>query len=71
VLEDPANKDLREWFYKELIPKGLENGVVVPTRPQVVPGGLDQIQHALDIMMENKVSGHKLVLYPWGELDRK
>lgn len=71
ALDDPANKELAQWFYKELIPKGLENGIVVPTRPQMVPGGLDQVQHALDTMMENKVSGHKLVLYPWGEPEKK
>jgi NADPH:quinone reductase-like Zn-dependent oxidoreductase len=67
ALNEPENKHVAEWLYKEFIPKGLENGLIVPTRPQLVSGGLEQVQHALDLMFQNQVSGHKLILYPWGK----
>lgn len=67
AFAEPANADFARWFYNEYVPRGLESGLVVPTRPQVVEGGLEQVQYALDLMDQGKVSGRKLVLYPWGE----
>lgn len=67
AFEEPQHLQFARWFYEEYVPKGLESGLIVPTRPQVVPGGLDQVQHALDLMDQYKVSGHKLILYPWGK----
>jgi len=64
-LEEPANKELKEWFYDTLVPKGLESGAIVPTRPQWVEGGLKNVQTALDLMADGAVSGHKLVMDPW------
>jgi NADPH:quinone reductase-like Zn-dependent oxidoreductase len=63
-FKEPKNADFARWFYKEYIPGGLESGNIVPTRPQVVEGGLDKVQQALDIMDQNSVSGKKLILYP-------
>jgi NADPH:quinone reductase-like Zn-dependent oxidoreductase len=65
AFETPENKHLKTWLFEELIPKGLESGVIVPTRPQWVEGGLEKVQEALDLMGDDKVSGAKLVLDPW------
>ncbi len=62
-LDKPENRDFRAWFYTELVPKGLQ-GVIVPTRPQWVEGGLSQAQAALDLMEDGKVSGRKLLMDP-------
>ncbi|KAI1628129.1 chaperonin 10-like protein [Exophiala viscosa] len=63
-MDKPENAEFRTWFYSELVPKGLGTGIIVPTRPQWINGGLDQAQKALDLMMEGKVSGKKLLMDP-------
>ena len=65
AFEKPENKALKTWFFNELVPKGLETGTIVPTRPQWIEGGLAKVQDALDLMADDKVSGKKLVLDPW------
>ncbi|PLB44954.1 GroES-like protein [Aspergillus steynii IBT 23096] len=67
ALEDEANREIARWFFEEYLPKGLQSGLVVPTRAQVIEGGLSNAQYALDLMGQNAVSGHKLVLNPWAE----
>ena len=62
ALDKPEHQEFRAWFYIELVPRGLQEGIVVPTRPQWIEGGLDQAQKALDLMWEDKVSGAKLVM---------
>ena len=64
ALDKPEHKEFRTWFYTELVPRGLETGVVLPTRPQWVNGGLGQAQEALDLMIEGKVSSKKLLMDP-------
>jgi NADPH:quinone reductase-like Zn-dependent oxidoreductase len=64
-FDDPKNEETRCWFFDNYLPKGLENGLIVPTRQQIVEGGLEGVQDALDLMDQNKVSGYKLILYPW------
>lgn len=61
-LDKPENSEFRTWFYSELVPKGLQSGIIVPTRAQWVEGGLGQAQKALDMMMEGQVSGTKLLM---------
>jgi NADPH:quinone reductase-like Zn-dependent oxidoreductase len=63
-LDKPEHEAFRSWFYTELVPRGLQAGVIVPTRPQWVDGGLGHAQDALDLMIEGKVSGKKLVTDP-------
>ena len=65
IFSEPQHKEFKEWFFNELVPKGLASGTVVPTRAQWVKGGLKQAQHALDLMDRGDVSGHKLVMDPW------
>jgi NADPH:quinone reductase-like Zn-dependent oxidoreductase len=67
AFNEPKNQKLARWFYEEYVPKGLESGLIVATRPQLVEGGLESVQHALDMMDQNQVSGHKLILYPSGQ----
>jgi threonine dehydrogenase-like Zn-dependent dehydrogenase len=64
AFEEPKNEQLAHWFYEEYVPKGLESGLIIATRPQLVVGGLEKVQHALDLMDQYQVSGHKLILYP-------
>jgi NADPH:quinone reductase-like Zn-dependent oxidoreductase len=66
AFSEPKNQKLSRWFYEEYVPKGLESGLIVATRPQLVGGGLESVQHALDLVDQNQVSGHKLILYPSG-----
>lgn len=63
-MDKPEHSDFRTWFYNELVPKGLQKGIIVPTRPQWIDGGLGEAQKALDLMMEGSVSGRKLLLDP-------
>ena len=64
AMDKPENHEFRAWFYQELVPKGLESGIIVPTRPQWIEGGLDQAQEALDRMLKGEVSGRKLLMDP-------
>jgi hypothetical protein len=34
--EDESRQEFSRWFFEEYVPKGLESGLIVPTRPQVV-----------------------------------
>ncbi|KAK5412774.1 hypothetical protein LTR06_005745 [Exophiala xenobiotica] len=61
-LDKPEYRDFRAWFYNELVPRGLQTGIIVPTRPQWVECGLGQAQKALDLMMDGSVSGRKLLM---------
>ena len=65
AFDEPKHVEIKEWFYNEYLPKGLESGLVVPTRQHVVEGGLTEVQGVLDLMMKGGVSGHKLVMDPW------
>ena len=65
AFEEEANKDIARWFFEEYVPKGLESGLIVPTRQHVVEGGLGKVQEVLDLVLQGGVSGHKLVLDPW------
>jgi NADPH:quinone reductase-like Zn-dependent oxidoreductase len=64
ALNQPEHADLAQWLYKEYLPRGLESGLIIPTRPEIIPGGLEKVQHALDLMNQGRVSGRKLILYP-------
>ncbi|KAF2746175.1 putative alcohol dehydrogenase [Sporormia fimetaria CBS 119925] len=65
ALDEEQNLGLRRWYYEEFVPKGLEAGIVAPSRPETVEGGLEGVQEALDRMIQGRVSGRKLVAYPW------
>jgi NADPH:quinone reductase-like Zn-dependent oxidoreductase len=65
AFQEEAHKPLAKWMYEEYIPQGLKSGLIVPTRPEVVTGGLEKVQEVLDLMMEGGVSGRKLVMDPW------
>ena len=65
VYNEPQHKEIRDWFYNQLVPQGLATKTIVPTRPQWVKGGLEKAQHALNLMDRGEVSGHKLVMDPW------
>lgn len=64
AFEEPQREELAHWFYEKYVPQGLEKGLIVATRPQVIEGGLEKVQYALDMMDQSQVSGHKLILYP-------
>jgi NADPH:quinone reductase-like Zn-dependent oxidoreductase len=64
-LEEEKHQQLKRWIIDEYIPKGLVSGKLVPTRQEVLTGGLEGVQGALDMMIEDRVSGKKLVLDPW------
>lgn len=63
-FEAKENHEIGRWFFEEYLPKGLESGLVVPTRHHVIEGGLPNIQDALDLMNQGGVSGRKLIMYP-------
>ncbi|MCJ1277464.1 hypothetical protein MMC21_005277 [Puttea exsequens] len=65
AFQEEEHEGVRRWFYEEYLPKGLESGLIVPTRQEVVQGGLGEVQRVLDLMMEGGVSGRKLVMDPW------
>jgi hypothetical protein len=64
ALEDESRQEFSRWFFEEYVPKGLESGLIVPTRPQVLEGGLSNVQHTLDLMAQGAVSGRNLIMYP-------
>ncbi|KAI0351756.1 GroES-like protein [Trametes cingulata] len=59
----PENRTLGAELYKRLT-AWLEEGVVVPNRVEVLPGGLAGIPEGLNRLKENKVSAAKLVVHP-------
>lgn len=65
IFYEPKHEEFRNWFYGTLVPQGLASGVIVPTPSQWVSGGLQNAQHALDLMGRGEVSGRKLVMDPW------
>lgn len=65
ALEEEANAGIARWFYEEYVPKGLASGQIIPTRQEIVEGGLGKVQEVLDRMGAGAVSGHKLVMNPW------
>lgn len=64
AFEEESRHELSRWLFKEYVPEGLESGLILPTRTQVVEGGLANVQHALDLMGQGAVSGYKLIMYP-------
>ncbi|KAF2742515.1 GroES-like protein [Sporormia fimetaria CBS 119925] len=65
AFDEEAHKPLARWMYEEYVPRGLKTGLIVPTRQEVVMGGLEKIQAILDLLMKGGVSGRKLVMDPW------
>ncbi|KAF1960690.1 GroES-like protein [Byssothecium circinans] len=65
AFAEEKHRELAQWMYTEYIPKGLQTGQIVPTRQEVLKGGLESVQGALDQMIEDRVSGVKLVVDPW------
>ncbi|KAH8722612.1 chaperonin 10-like protein [Phaeosphaeriaceae sp. PMI808] len=65
-FEEEVHKPLARWFYDVYLPQGLVNGSIVPTRQEVITGGLEKVQEILNLMMEGGISGRKLVMDPWG-----
>jgi NADPH:quinone reductase-like Zn-dependent oxidoreductase len=65
AFDEEVHKPLARWIYEEYLPQGLESGLIVPTRQEVVTGGLEKVQEVLDLMMRGGVSGKKLVMDPW------
>jgi hypothetical protein len=59
------NTDLGKWFFDVYLPQGLENGWFVPTKTELVKGGLVALQGCMDRFAEGKVSGVKLVVDPF------
>jgi len=63
AVDEEKDKELARWFWEDYLPRGLSTGRVVPTRVQVVEGGLGGVQGVLDRLIAG-VSGRKLVLNP-------
>lgn len=64
ALDKLEHQEFRAWFYNKLVPRGLETGIIVPTKPQWIDGGLGLAQQALNLMMDGRVSGRKLLIDP-------
>ena len=65
AFAEEQNKEISKWLFEDYLPRGLESGLIVPTRQHVVGGGLGRVQEVLDLMLAGGVSGHKLVMNPW------
>lgn len=65
AFDDEANMHITRWFYEEYVPQGLESGLIAPNRLKFIDGGLGNVQEALDLMVNGRVSGKKLVMDPW------
>lgn len=65
IFDNPEHEEFRKWYYDVLLPQGLASAVIIPTRSQWISGGLENAQHALDLMGRGEVSGHKLMMDPW------
>ncbi|KAI0737842.1 GroES-like protein [Daedaleopsis nitida] len=59
----PGNKALGEEVYKRLT-GWLRDGVIVPNRVEVVPGGLNGIVEGCERIRGNKAGGIKLIVHP-------
>lgn len=64
-LMSQSMRTLKTGFMSSICQKGLESGLVVPTRQHVVEGGLRKVQEVLDLMLQGGVSGRKLIIDPW------
>ena len=58
--------ELNKWFLEELMPQSVGGGKIVPPVIEVLPGGLNAVQPAIELMMKG-VSGKKLLAHPWEE----
>ncbi|KAF2492190.1 GroES-like protein [Lophium mytilinum] len=64
AFENPENEEYRQWFYGifgKYLGMGLANDLIGPEKIEIVDGGLEAIQGALDRLIEG-VSGKKLVV---------
>ncbi|KAF2261780.1 GroES-like protein [Lojkania enalia] len=57
------NSEFREWWYKDYLPKVLQEGLVEPVKYTKKEGGLGSLQQASTEVFEGRVKG-KLVLNP-------
>lgn len=65
AFHERENAEIRDWFLDECLPRGLDSGIIKPTRVREVPGGLEGIQTGLNMMAQREVSCEKLILHPW------
>jgi hypothetical protein len=57
-----TRNDISTWLFHTFLPLGLEKGIIVPSpKLQVVEGGLNGVQSAMD-SVKKRVSGKKLVV---------
>lgn len=64
MVSNPAHSELRDWFVREYLPRALQMGAIFPNPASKIEGGLGGIQAGLDLLIDSKVSGVKLVVYP-------
>ncbi|GES57182.1 alcohol dehydrogenase [Aspergillus terreus] len=64
LVSDPQNRDARKWYLEEYLPTGLHNGRIRSNPALHVPGGLEAVQEALDLLYDGKVSGKKVFVNP-------
>lgn len=64
LVSREENRDARNWYLHEYLPKGLADGTIVSNPALVVPGGLDSVQNVLDTFIAGKVSGKKVFVNP-------
>ena len=57
----PQDKEFAENFYRLLAEVFLPNGLLKPSKVTKMPGGLNGVEEGFKQMMENKVTGEKLV----------
>ena len=56
ALVDEAHETLARWLFEDYLPQGLVTGSIVPTRQEVVTGGLEKVQDALDQLLKDRKS---------------
>ncbi|KAI0787295.1 GroES-like protein [Fomes fomentarius] len=61
-FDTPANRELGQELYPRLT-EWLEKGTLVPNRVQIIPGGLNGVPEACELLMNKNVSGVKLVVH--------
>lgn len=64
LVARPENEKARKWYLEEYLPTGLKNGTIASNPALNVPGGLDAVQEALDLLYSGKVSGKKVFVNP-------